>query len=233
MIAPEDIVQGPELSPEFGRCLFVDPTCETHRANTFPTQAHIVTQAARRMIELSKAGEKLESIVLMGTKDPTLHPEFRQIVENLRELTNKWFPKAKLCLVSAGCNIDSPDVRTALTVFDRPVVRLDGGTQKTFSALSECNTSLKILVESLSRLELDRLIVETRFVRGSADNSTDSEVRAWIRHLNQLKPRGLRVSTLEKPDRDKQLKAITKTRFQAIQDEVSKKTNVQIEVAVG
>ena len=42
----------------------------------------------------SKAGEKLQHIVVFGEVDPTVHPEFRAISENLRELTNKWFPRA-------------------------------------------------------------------------------------------------------------------------------------------
>ena len=67
---------------------------------TVPTPGVVITSAARRIIELSKGGEKLESLVVTGNKEPTSHPELIEIVENLRELRNKWFAKAALCLVS-------------------------------------------------------------------------------------------------------------------------------------
>ena len=71
-----------------------------NRVSQAPSAGVIVTSAARRIIDMSKGGEKLACITLSGNNEPTMHPHLLEITENLRDLRNKWFPKAKLCLIS-------------------------------------------------------------------------------------------------------------------------------------
>src|SRR5690242_9186311 len=60
------------------------------RINSAPSAGVIVTAAARRIIGMSKASEKLECIVISGNQDPTRHNQLLTITENLRDLRNKW-----------------------------------------------------------------------------------------------------------------------------------------------
>ena len=184
----QDVVRGPEDHPEFGNCLTILPTVETARAGRFPTQAVVVTVAARRLIGLSKDGEKLKSVVVVGDPDdPTTHPEFSEISENLRALVSKHFPKAKLVLVSNHPTLDRPQVRHALHYYDRPILRLEAGFKKTFSALSgEDGQAFDDRLKHMGRLESERLVVQATFVRGEVDNSKDNEVKAWIKNLQLL-----------------------------------------------
>src|SRR5262245_57881042 len=192
----EEIVVGPLDHPRLGRCVVVRPTVETARANRFPSQAIVVTAVARKLIDLVRASEKLQALVIEGGNEgPTKHPEFHQITENLRQLLDKHFPKAQLCLVADATPLDSPNLRHALTFFDQTILRLDAGTQKTWAALTGANPKqFKGLVESLGRLGADRLIVHTRFVRGEVDNSSDTEVKAWIRQLTEIRPAGVHIT---------------------------------------
>ncbi|MFT7663809.1 MAG: hypothetical protein ACI87A_002036, partial [Planctomycetota bacterium] len=68
----DELVRGPERVGALGPTLIIEPTCTTHRKDTFPSQAVVITTAARRMIELSKGGEKVKHIVVHGSPDPTL-----------------------------------------------------------------------------------------------------------------------------------------------------------------
>ena len=70
------IVHGPLVTERLGRVLTVD-LCAAHdhmsvaKDSVLPRSSLVVTTAATRMIELSKAGEKLQSIVIVGTSaDP-------------------------------------------------------------------------------------------------------------------------------------------------------------------
>src|SRR5262245_3164360 len=112
------VVYGPTKSRRLGHSLGINPvpssreSCEAtcvyclkgtpdgvpilSRANQLPSAGVIVTSAARRIIELSKAGEKIESITVAGNGDPTKHTNLLEIAENLRDLRNKWFNKASL-----------------------------------------------------------------------------------------------------------------------------------------
>ncbi len=226
----EEVVQGPLEHARFGRCLVVRPTIETTRADRFPTQAMVVTTAARRIIELSKDGQKLKAIVVANEeRDPTLHPEFAEISQNLRELCAKWFPKAKFCLVSDAPELSRSQVRHALIAYDLPVLHVVAGTVKTATAFAgESGKHVRQTVEDLGKIELDRLIVEGRFVRGTVDNSQDNEVKAWIRNISELKPATIQVTTPAKASGGN--KPVTKTRMTQIADLVGEKTGVPVEV---
>lgn len=226
-----DIVQGPQEDPRFGKTLEVRPTVETTRPGRFPSQAVVVTAVARRLIELSRAGDRLRAVVVLGEEhDPTKHPEFHEISENLRQLVGKHFPKAKFVLRADTPLLDRPQVRHALTFYDEPTVRLEAGFQKTFAALTgESPKLFKDVVEQMGRLGTERLIVQARFVRGEIDNSTDHEIKAWIRHLSEIRPATVRITTLPRA-RGRRERPIPKTRMTQIAELVTSKTGIPVEV---
>jgi len=227
-----DVVRGPEEHPRYGKTLTVVPTIETSRANRFPSQAVIVTAAARKLIELSREGYRLHALVVEGGDyDPTHHPEFHEISQNLRELLNKHFPKAKLTLHSDIPELEEARNRHALTFFDKPILRLEAGFGKTFAALSGADPKLfKDVVENMGRVETEKLIVQANFVRGNVDNSKDNEVKAWIKHLAEIKPCIVQLTT-ESSAKDKGQKPITKTRMTQIAELVTEKTGIPVEVS--
>jgi len=230
----EEIVLGPLDHPRLGRTIVVRPTVETLRQNRFPTQAVIVTALARKLIDLVRASEKISALVVeAGIEGPTNHPEFHQIAENVRQLLDKHFPKAVMCLLADATPLDSPNLRHALTFFDQTILRLDAGTQKTWAALTGSNPKeFKGVVESLGRLGADRLIVQTRFVRGEVDNSNENEVKAWIRQLTEIRPAGVHITTPAKAKGKKEI-PITKSRMSEIAELVTTKTGIPVEVLAG
>ena len=226
-----DVVQGPEKTARHGRTLFIHPTLPGGRPGTYASQAVVVTAAARRLIELSKGGEKLDTVVVTGEVDPTLHPEFRAISQNLRELCDKWFSKADLVLLSDSRGLVRPEVRQSLSIYDKPVLRLEAGSQKTYAALTGHKPAeFKGIIDGLSKIELERFIVQARFVRGRADNSTDAELRSWLKQLSNVGPGQVQVYTLAKADAKSGLKPITPSRLDAIANQVADKTGIPVEI---
>ena len=216
----------PPGHPVWGHALTIDlgglnSTLAISRDNRLPRAAVVVTLAAQNLMRMSKAGDKIETIVVIGSEvDPTAHPGFREISENLRSLRDKWFPKAKLSLISNDPVLDDMEVRIALGFFDNPVVRLEYGTAKTFSALTgRKSTQLGEIVGHLS--SLDRVIVRAKFVRGRVDNSTDSEIKGWIKRLHDVKPLEVQLSSPPPRPRKGQPQGITKSRMQEIADRVA------------
>jgi hypothetical protein len=227
----QDVVQGPLDHPRFGRSLSVYPTVETARVNRYPTQAVVVTSVARALIDLSKAGDRLQAVVVEGLeRDPTEHPEFLPISQNLRELVTKWFPKAQLCLLSLRPDLEEAQVRHALNCYDQPILQLEAGTQKTATALhGSKHKPIRKQVEELGRLGVERLIVQGRFVRGTVDNSKDNEIKMWIRHLAEIRPAGVHIVAPDKL-KGKKLRPVPPTRMSKIAEMVTEKTGLPVEV---
>lgn len=226
VLNPDAIITGPTRTPRWGAALRIDlgaldSTLAISRDNRLPRSSVVVTLAAQELMRMSKGGEKIQSILVTGSEvDPTCHPGFREVSENLRDLRNKWFPKAKLCLISDHPELDRLEVRMTLGIYDNPVVRMEYGTVKTFRALTgRKTTQLAQIVKHLC--SLDRVIVRARFVRGDVDNSTENELNGWIKRLRDVRPREVQISSPPPKARKGMRQGITKTRMQEIVDRVS------------
>jgi hypothetical protein len=134
----------------------------------------------------------------------------------LRSLRDKWFGKAVLALQTTGLGLQMSDPRRALFLYDKPIVRYEWGTPKTFTAMTgrpaagftELATALR---------SLDRLVIEATFVRGEPDNSNDAEVKAWVKRVALLNPKEVHISTVPSGGkRAGKAKAVTPTRLDQI-----------------
>lgn len=222
---------GPVRSDRLGNALGIDLgsqdlTLAVSRDNRMPRAAVVVTTAARQLIRLNKAGEKLDAVVVFGSEvDPTLHPRFKEVTENLRDLRNKWFPRAKLVLHTPEPHVDTAEAQVSLGIYDRVLLRLEGGTAKTFAALSgRKSTDLGEIVRSVAHLE--NVVVETRFFRGATDTTTDAELRGWYRKLGELKPCEVHVLTSDKKAAKAKLRPAPKSVVTKVIDEVSDKLGI-------
>jgi wyosine [tRNA(Phe)-imidazoG37] synthetase (radical SAM superfamily) len=198
------------------------------RANALPSSGVIVTSAARRIIEIQKAGEKLEAITVTGNGDPTMHPYLLEISENLRDLRTKWFPKAKLALISESRALVSPELRAVCAVYDRPIFTFEWGTAKTYDAFRpDATLDYKTLVERFK--PLDRWIVQATFVQGALDNSNEREVLAWIKKLEEIRPREVHIMTPEGKARGG-VRAVSASKLEEIAARVMEKTGIPTEL---
>lgn len=232
------IFSGPLKSSRLGATLGVDLGSQdmalaVSRDNRMPRASVVVTTAARHIIRISKAGEKIESIAVYGSKtDPTLHPDFREITENLRDLRNKWFNKAKLCLILDEPRLEVVELRHVLGIYDRVYLRMEWGTAKTFAAMTGRKSGeFANYLDNLGHVE--HLVVQARFLRGDVDNSTEAEVKAWVKKIGELKPREVAILNAESKGSAKKAKSASKSRLNEIAAEVTEKTGITAAVVQG
>lgn len=196
------------------------------RANAVPSAGVIVTAAARRIIGMSKAGEKIDCIAISGNQDPTRHPQLLTITENLRDLRNKWFPKADLALLTDGSNLEPADHRRALQIYDLPILRFEWGNAKTFSALTgRKQDDLKTLIGHVTGM--DRLILSATFSQGAVDNANEAEIKAWIKRVEELRPKEVQIQSVEGPRaKAAKLKPVSVARLEEIASQLTEKSGI-------
>lgn len=241
------IVFGPFQSPSLGSCLGINIAPSKRSKETegsvfdkiapdagepiismrrkMPTPGVIVTSAARRIIELSKAGEKYESLVVTGNLEPTDHPELGEVVENVRQLRDKWLGKSALVLVSRDLDPSRPHLRHHLGMFDRPIVRFEWGTAKAFATDTKRPSSdLKALVDVLTGL--DKLVLQASFSEGKAGNASASELKNWIKKVGEIRPREVHLFGAE----GKSVKPLPAAKLEKIAAELVETTGVPAQV---
>lgn len=220
------IVHGPTRSARLGRLMAIDLTAPQNnlvveRGSQLPRGSVVVTSAARKLMEHSKAGDKLDHIVVLGSSvDPTEHPDLGEVTENLRALRDKWYSRAKLCILTGSLDLASAPLRLTLSHYNKLFFQYEWGTAKTFATLTgEKGTALRELTRHL--VGFDHLIVEAKFFRGDVNNSTDSEVKNWIKKLQDVRPEEVHILRGPRKVEGKKLRAVTPTRQKQIADAVS------------
>lgn len=154
-----------------------------------------VAQLLREALEAHKAaGKPIDAITFAGNGEPTLHPEFSEIVSDTVEIRNSLMPAARISVLTNATRLDDASIALALSKVDDPMLKLDAGTEKTYQALNQPLTdkSLSKIVEELSLFK-GKLIVQSMFVRFSLngenfDNTQEQDVQPWLSLLARIQP---------------------------------------------
>ena len=64
-------------------------------------------------------------ITFAGNGEPTMHPEFADIIDDTIETRNRFFPKAKIAVLSNSTMLHKEDVFLALNKIEDNILKLD------------------------------------------------------------------------------------------------------------
>ena len=127
-------------------------------------------------------GTPPDVITFAGNGEPTMHPDFEQIIDDTIALRDKHCPSAKVSVLSNATQIHREDVRRALLRVDNNILKLDSAFDATVQLMNKPQGSYTVrnIVELMKKFE-GRLIVQTMFLRGEylgrvVDNTTEQEV---------------------------------------------------------
>jgi len=169
-----------------------------------------------------------DNITFAGNGEPTLHPEFPEIIFDTLILRNKYFPKAEVTVLSNATMIQDAHVFNALLSVDNNVLKLDAGTKDIYQLINKpiSSISLDIIVDNLLKFN-GNLIVQTLFVKGSyngqlIDNTQSNEVEAWIGHIKKIKPKHVMIYPIARATPAEDLIKIPRNELESIAEKVRK-----------
>lgn len=186
----------------------------------------VIRRLEERLASMAGNGEPLDVITFAGNGEPTMHPDFPQIIDRTVELRNKYFPDAKIAVLSNATMIGKPAVREALLRIDRAILKIDSAFEETINALNmpRFPYSLRNMVEQMKAFH-GELIIQTMFLRGEyngrqIDNTTEKEVSAWLEIIREIKPRMVMIYTIDRDTPAQHLQKVSVEDLQKIADRV-------------
>lgn len=151
-----------------------------------------------------EAGTPPDVLTFAGNGEPTMHPDFEEIVDGVIALRDRLCPNAKVSVLSNATMLHRESVRRALRRVDNPILKLDSAFDKTAELIDKPlgNYSIAQVVEGMKSFE-GECIVQTMFLRGEfegerVDNTTPEEVEAWLRLVEEIAPRSVMVYTIDR-----------------------------------
>ncbi len=174
-------------------------------------------------------------ITFAGNGEPTIHKEFTGIIDDTIELRDKYFPEARIAVLSNATLIHRPEILESLKKIDDNILKLDSGLETTIQQLDQPvgTFSLNELTNNLKTFN-GQLIIQTMFVRGNynntiIDNTTHKNVQPWLEILKEVSPRSVMIYTIE---RDTPVSGLQKVPVSELHQIASKVEQLGIKVQV-
>jgi len=140
----------------------------------------------------------IDDLCFAGAGEPTMHPRFREALLLARALRNDLAPRATVSVLSNGTTAGKSDVRAALALADRAVLKQDAVVDDTWRRLDRPPSGLpaRRLVKTFA--EMIGLETQTMLVRGPVDNATPEALDALGDALRYIFPRRAHLGTISR-----------------------------------
>ena len=167
-------------------------------------------------------GTPPDVITFAGNGEPTMHPDFEQIIDDTIALRDKHCPNAKVSVLSNATQIHREDVRRALLRVDNNILKLDSAFDETVQLVNKPQGAYTVArtVELLKAFE-SNFILQTMFLRGEylgkrVDNTTEEEVAAWLKLVEEMRPKQVMVYSLDRDTPCQTLEKVEKEELRKI-----------------
>ena len=221
---------GINLMPNDGKicsfdCLYCEAGFNAQGAGKdgVPTREAVKRQLKRKLIEMKEQGLTLDVITFSGNGEPTLHPEFKKVVEDVLRLRTQYFPNAKVSVLSNSTMAGKPAVADALRKVDNNILKLDSAMPHTFRVLNRPvspNCLPEGVITDLKQFG-GQCVVQTIMVRGEfngerIDNTTDDELDALLSVYLQIRPREVMLYSIDRKTPAENLEKVSKEELERI-----------------
>lgn len=205
---------GINLLPQQGKvCNFDCVYCECGwnkdglEDRTLPSARDVRKALEAKLSACKAAGTHIDSITFSGDGEPTLNPEFPEIIDLTLELRDRYYPQARVSVLSNATRAGEEAVFRALQKVDNAILKLDAPTDDRVALVNRPVGTYHVedVVQSLLRFQ-GNFVLQTMFLRGPGW-ATEEWVEAWMELVRRVKPREVMVYTI---DRETPMKGLQK-----------------------
>ena len=200
---------GVNLLPEDGKlCNFDCIYCECglnkpHRPHErMPSREDVAQTLETRLKAMAAQGRLPDHITFAGNGEPTLHPAFADIVDDVAALRAAYAPNALITVLTNATRLADDTVRAALEKVDQALLKLDTVDAEYVAFVNRPQTRLvpDELVERIRSLG-DKALVQTMFLTGTwegrdVDNTSERYVAPWLAALERIRPKLVTIYTV-------------------------------------
>lgn len=190
------------------------------------SREQIKSAMQERFPKIIQQGIIPESITFAGNGEPTIHPDFAGIMDDVIDMRNMFFPHAKIAVLSNASLIHKPHVKETLLKIEDCILKLDAGSEEMFNRINRPSgkSNLADIVDELIGFN-GKLIIQTLFLRGEyngerIDNTSELEIDLWLGHLKKINPRLVMIYCIDRATPARDLEKITFEEMNTIAEKV-------------
>lgn len=236
---------GINLTPDDGKicsfdCLYCEAGFNAQGTGTtgFPSRERVARMLESRLKNMSAAGEPLDVITFSGNGEPTLHPDFAGVIDDTLRIRDKYYPSARVSVLSNSTRLDRPEVVAALRKVDNNILKLDSAITPTMRVIDRPNSPAFTSEKAIGEIAQfsGQCIVQTMFLRGEydgvrIDNTVDREVEALIDAYKKISPREVMIYSIDRKTPAENLEKVPREELDRIGERIAAETGIPVQVA--
>lgn len=177
----------------------------------FPTYEEVAAALEQKIATCAAEGTPVDSITFSGNGEPTMHPDFPAVIDLILSLRDRYYPAAKVSVLSNATLVGRPEVAQALMKVDNPILKIDASSDELVQKINKPvgHYRLSEVVESLMQFK-GSFILQTMFLKSPHfDTAAPAALEAWMDIVRRLSPREVMVYTIDRETPDKSLAKYT------------------------
>ena len=221
---------GVNLSPNDGKvcsfdCVYCEAGYNSQGAGTtgLPAREKVAQDLEEKLSAMKSLSEPLDVITFSGNGEPTIHPQFAEIIDDTIALRDKYFPQVKISVLSNSTRLGDESVVAALHKVDNNILKLDSAVNETMRLIDQPASpsfTCEKVVEQIAQFG-GQCVVQTMFLRGEhdgqrIDNTTAQEVEALIKAYKQINPRQVMIYSIDRKTPEQQLEKVSREELEVI-----------------
>lgn len=227
---------GVNLSPNDGKvcsfdCVYCEAGYNSQGAGTtgLPRREDVSRELDAKLKSMIEAGEHLDVITFSGNGEPTLHPQFAEIIDDTISLRDKYFPQVKISVLCNSTRLGDESVVAALRKVDNNILKLDSAITSTMRLIDQPASpsfTSEGVIEQIAQFS-GQCVVQTMFLRGehdgkNIDNTTPEEIEALIKAYKRISPRQVMIYSIDRKTPEQKLEKVSREELEAIASQMSR-----------
>ena len=178
---------------------------EAHRPQLpMPTRQEVAEALEQRLQQMQAEGRMPDVLTFAGNGEPTCHPHFAEIIDDVIALRDKYCPEAKVSVLSNSTLIHRQQVHDALLRVDNNILKLDTVSPEYIRRVDHPQGTYDVqqVIERLKAFN-GRVIIQSMFMQGNCngedvDNTGDEYVLPWLEAIKEIQPRQVMIYTIDR-----------------------------------
>jgi len=172
------------------------------KEKTLPTRPEIITALEQKLTMMQQSGQLPDAITFAGNGEPSIHPDFAEIIDDTVSLRNRYAPHSRISVLTNATMLHREEIVEALKKTDLPILKLDSAIESTIELINQPAKKIPVAkrIEQLQSFG-KQCIIQTMFLRGTycgqtVDNVTPEELDAYERAIVAIRPAKVMVYTI-------------------------------------
>ncbi len=196
---------------------------KTPPSSAFPSKGDIL-----KAVEVALQTQPyIDYLTFSGNGEPTLHPEFLGIVEEIAAMRDLMRPNVKTAIFSNASLLECESTQKALRLIDLSMLKLDAGDEETFQMVDQpvADVHFESIITKLESMK--QVDIQSMFLDGEISNCRGKPYENFLKAIQRIKPRAIHIYTTDRQFPELNIVRLTPQKLIALAEDIRIQTGIE------